>query len=71
MVQPTNVFYSDTANFTDAPQSYFTFTSFYGINLKDTTKLTNMTVLMGGASTMYVSLGNMYITYPTWTYTSG
>jgi uncharacterized secreted protein with C-terminal beta-propeller domain len=29
-------------------------------------ELTNMTVLMGGASTMYVSLGNMYVTYPTW-----
>ena len=28
--------------------------------------MTNMTVLMGGASTMYVSLSNMYVTYPTW-----
>jgi uncharacterized secreted protein with C-terminal beta-propeller domain len=25
-----------------------------------------MTVLMGGASTMYVSLDNIYVTYPTW-----
>jgi uncharacterized secreted protein with C-terminal beta-propeller domain len=25
-----------------------------------------MTVLMGGASTMYVSLSNIYVTYPTW-----
>jgi inhibitor of cysteine peptidase len=70
-IQATSVYYSDTANFTDAPESWFTFTSFYGINLKDTSQLTNMTVLMGGASTMYVSLGNMYITYPTWTYNSG
>jgi uncharacterized secreted protein with C-terminal beta-propeller domain len=66
-IPATKVFYSDTANYTDAPNNYFTFTSFYGLNLKDTTQLTNMTVLMGGASTMYVSLGNMYITYPTWT----
>src|SRR4030065_2501686 len=25
-----------------------------------------MSVLMGGASTMYVSLSNIYVTYPTW-----
>jgi inhibitor of cysteine peptidase len=66
-VPATRVYYSDTANFTDAPYTYFTFTSFYGLNLKDTSQLTNMTVLMGGASTMYVSPGNMYVTYPTWT----
>ena len=66
-IPATKVYYSDTANYTDAPNNYFTFTSFYGLNLKDTNQLTNMTVLMGGASTMYVSLGNMYITYPTWT----
>jgi inhibitor of cysteine peptidase len=28
-------------------------------------ELTNMTVLMGGASRMYVSSGNIYVTYPT------
>jgi inhibitor of cysteine peptidase len=70
-IPATQVYYVDKANFTDAPESYFTYTSFYGINLKDTSQLTNMTVLMGGASTMYVSLSNMYITYPTWTYNSG
>lgn len=70
-VAATQVYYSDKANFTDTPNSYFTFTSFYGINLKDTSQLTNMTVLMGGASTMYVSLSNMYVTYPTWTSDSG
>ena len=70
-ISPAQIYYVDKANFTDAPYNYFTFTSFYGINIKDTTKLTNMTVLMGGASTMYVSLSNMYITYPSWTYDSG
>ncbi|HLN45578.1 MAG TPA: beta-propeller domain-containing protein [Candidatus Sulfotelmatobacter sp.] len=65
-IAATQIYYSDTADFNESPYNYFTFTSFYGLNLKDPTQLTNMTVLMGGASTMYVSLGNMYITYPTW-----
>ena len=67
-IPATKIYYSDTANYTDAPNNYFTFTSFYGLNLKNPSQeLTNMTVLMGGASTMYGSLGNMYVTYPTWT----
>jgi uncharacterized secreted protein with C-terminal beta-propeller domain len=65
-VAATQVYYSDTADYAHVDTNYFTFTSFYGLNLKDTSQLTNMTVLMGGASTMYVSLGNMYVTYPTW-----
>ena len=66
-IPATKVYYSDTANFTEVENNYFTFTSFYGLNLKNLSQeLTNMTVLMGGASTMYVSLGNMYVTYPTW-----
>jgi inhibitor of cysteine peptidase len=65
-VAPTQVYYSDTADYAHVDSNYFTFTSFYGLNLKDTTQLTNMTALMGGASTMYVSLSNMYVTYPTW-----
>ena len=64
-IPATKIYYSDTANYTYAENNYFTFTSFYGLNLKDVSQeLTNMTVLMGGASTMYVSLDNMYITYP-------
>jgi uncharacterized secreted protein with C-terminal beta-propeller domain len=47
--------------------SYFTFTSFYGLNvLDDTQQPTNLTVMVGGASTMYVSPDNIYVTYPTW-----
>jgi inhibitor of cysteine peptidase len=66
-IPATKVYYSDAANFTDVENNYFTFTSFYGLNLKNLSQeLTNMTVLMGGASTMYVSLGNMFVTYPTW-----
>jgi len=66
-IPATKVYYSDTADYAYVENNYFTFTSFYGLNLKNLSQeLTNMTVLMGGASTMYVSLGNMYVTYPTW-----
>ena len=62
-ISPTSVYYTDMVQ-----PSYYTFTSFYGINIADDTQQpTNMTVMMGGASTMYVSQNNMYVTYPTWT----
>ncbi len=62
-VSPTSVYYADMV-----VPSYYTFTSFFGINISDDTQQpTNMTVMMGGASTMYVSQNNMYVTYPTWT----
>ena len=62
-ISPTSVYYTDMVE-----PSYYTFTSFYGINIADDTQQpTNMTVMMGGASTMYVSQNNMYVTYPTWT----
>ena len=60
---PTAVYYADSTQ-----SSYFTFTSFYGIDiLNDQQQPTNMTVMMNGASTMYVSPSNIYVTYPTWT----
>jgi inhibitor of cysteine peptidase len=60
-IEPTRVYYADTVD------NYFTFTTFIGLNLMDDAQEpTNMTVLMGGASTMYVSLNNIYVTYPTW-----
>jgi uncharacterized secreted protein with C-terminal beta-propeller domain len=66
-IAPSKIYYSDTANYTDAANNYFTYTTFIGLNVKDSgQELTNMTVLMGGASTMYVSLSNIYVTYPTW-----
>ena len=66
-IPATKIYYAENANYTYVENNYFTFTSFYGLNLKDMSQeLTNMTVLMGGASTMYVSLGNMYVTYPVW-----
>ncbi|MGD0644069.1 MAG: beta-propeller domain-containing protein [Candidatus Bathyarchaeia archaeon] len=62
-IPATSIYYADMVQ-----PSYYTFTSFFGINiLDDTQEPTNMTVMMGGASTMYVSQNNMYVTYPTWT----
>lgn len=60
-VEPSSVYYADTI------PSYFTFTTFIGLNIADDVQEpTNMTLMMGGTSTMYVSMGNIYITYPTW-----
>lgn len=78
------VVYEDGAEYKASPTSIryanmndtsFTFTSFYALNIDDTSAPTNMTVMMGGASTMYVSPTNLYVTYPDWdqnlgTYTS-
>jgi inhibitor of cysteine peptidase len=69
-VAPAKIYYSDSANYSNIVNNYFTYTTFVGLNVKDNSeKLTNMTILMGGASTMYVSLDNIYVTYPTWSET--
>ncbi len=63
VVAPTSVYYSDMVQ-----SSSYTFTSFFGVDIQnDNVQPTNMTVMMGGSSTMYVSQDNIYITYPTWT----
>ena len=60
-VPASAIYYADTM------PGYFTFTTFIGFNVLDSSEeMANMTILMGGASTMYVSLGNIYVTYPTW-----
>lgn len=59
---PTSIYYADMNQ-----SNYYSFTSFYGIDIADDQKQpTNMTVLMSGASTMYVSLDNIYVAYPNW-----
>lgn len=59
---PTSIYYADMNQ-----SNYYSFTSFYGINLQDDHQQpTNMTVLMSGASTMYVSQSNIYVAYPNW-----
>ena len=66
-VKPSQIHYSDSANYADLTNNYFTYTTFVSLNVKDSSQeLSNVTVLMGGASTMYVSLSNIYVTYPTW-----
>jgi inhibitor of cysteine peptidase len=60
-IEPTRIYYADMVD------NYFTFTTFIGLNIMDDAQEpTNMTVMMGGTSSMYVSLGNIYVTYPTW-----
>jgi inhibitor of cysteine peptidase len=60
-IKPSSVYYADTV------PSYFTFTTFIGLNIADDMQEpTNMTLMLGGTSTMYVSTENIYITYPTW-----
>ncbi|MEM4244281.1 MAG: beta-propeller domain-containing protein [Candidatus Bathyarchaeia archaeon] len=60
-IAPSSVYYSDTVD------RYFTFTSFIAVNiLDDAQQPTNLTVLMGGTSVMYVSTSNIYVTYSTW-----
>jgi inhibitor of cysteine peptidase len=66
-ISPSKIYYSDTANYADIANNYFTYTTFIGLNVMDSgQELTNMTVLMGGASKMYVSPSNIYVTYPTY-----
>jgi inhibitor of cysteine peptidase len=61
-IEPSRIYYANVVE-----PTYFTFTTFIGLNiLDDAQQPTNMTIMMGGTSTMYVSTGNMYVTYPTW-----
>jgi inhibitor of cysteine peptidase len=63
---PSSIFYADMND------TSYTFTSFYGLNvLDDTQQPTNLTVMMGGASTMYVSPASIYVTYPDWSQDAG
>jgi uncharacterized secreted protein with C-terminal beta-propeller domain len=58
-IEPTSVYYCDMQD------TYFTYTTFAGINiLDDSQSPTDMTILMGGTSNMYVSTENMYLTFP-------
>jgi inhibitor of cysteine peptidase len=59
---PSTIYYSDMNE-----SNYYSFTSFYGIDIADDQQQpTNMTMLLSGAGTMYVSTSNIYVTYPTW-----
>jgi len=58
-IMPTSIYY------TDLNDTYFTYTTFVGLNIADASQApSNMTIMMGGTSNMYVSQDNMYITCP-------
>jgi uncharacterized secreted protein with C-terminal beta-propeller domain len=58
-IMPPSIYY------TDLNDTYFTYTTFVGINIADTSQgPSSMTIMMGGTSNMYVAQDNMYITSP-------
>jgi inhibitor of cysteine peptidase len=62
-IAPTNIYYT---NFTD---TYYSYTTFLAFNLQNSDqKPSTMTIMMGGAGTIYVSQNNMYVTYPSYSY---
>ncbi len=61
---PQSIYYADMND----SSNYCSFTSFYGLDIADDAVApSNLTVVMGGASSMYVSPSNIYVAYPTWT----
>ena len=58
-VEPTKIYYAE------ASDSYYSYTTIACLNVMNDAQLpTNMTIMMGGASTIYVSSSNIYVTYP-------
>ena len=58
-IMPNSIYYTDTND------SYFTYTTFVGLNIMNNNQApSSMTLMMGGASDMYVSQSNIYVTYP-------
>jgi uncharacterized secreted protein with C-terminal beta-propeller domain len=60
-VQPTKIFYTESAD------SYYTYTTIIGLNLMDNSAPSKTSIMMGGASDMFVSANNIYVTYQAWT----
>jgi inhibitor of cysteine peptidase len=60
-IAATKIYYSDVVDY----NNYLGFTTFIGLNIADNAQEpTNMTIMIGGASSMYVSLNDIYVTYP-------
>lgn len=58
-IPATEIYYSGI------PDSYLSYTTFVALNVQDTgEEPTQMTVTMGATSAMYVSLKNIYVTFP-------
>ncbi len=61
-IPPSQIYYVDKG---DNFYNYYSFTSIVGINIDNHAQSTaNLTIMMGGASNIYVSSDNLYITYP-------
>ncbi len=55
-----------------SPDGPCSFTTIMSVNVADKeTEAAHETLLLGGASTVYVSLSNIYVTFPTWSGASG
>ncbi len=63
--KPTYAIDATDIYYTNVVDSYFGFTTFIGLNITDDAQEpANMTLMTGGASDMYVSLNDIYVTYP-------
>jgi inhibitor of cysteine peptidase len=60
-IPATDIYYSD------APDYYYTYTTVMAINTQnDDQEPTYETILLGASSNLYVSLDNIYLTFPVW-----
>ncbi len=58
-VAATNIYYANTSD------TYYSYTTIVGLDImSNNQQLSNMTIMMGGSGTIYVSQSNIYITYP-------
>ena len=52
-------------HYSNASDNYFMFTTVVALNMQNTAEEpTHLTIMLGGTSSMYVSLNNIYITFP-------
>lgn len=60
-IPATDIYYSDVSDY------YYTYTTIMAINTQnDNQEPTHETILLGASSNMYVSLNNIYLTFPVW-----
>jgi inhibitor of cysteine peptidase len=60
-IPATDIYYSDVADY------YYTYTTIIAINTQnDDQEPTYETILLGASSNVYVSLNNIYLTFPVW-----
>jgi inhibitor of cysteine peptidase len=60
-IPATDIYYSDVADY------YYTYTTIMAINTQDNgQEPTYETILLGASSNLYVSLNNIYLTFPVW-----